>query len=363
MGINFDEQKVLSLTIEQMKTKDPKRKEEIEKELDALVSVEPDDEDIIEKVDMDAINLELYGEEEEQEEGYNNTDYDVCDADYAEDFSSLVKQVSKASHKTNVPIQVPDEEEDVDGVEVQFSEPKLKPHANVLIEEDETEELEGISVVGGKAQKEEEKKECECHCRKDVTVEEAIRVLTAEGYTVFKPGDSDEDTEDVEEEEHPVITFEEVVKFLEPLGYKLITPEVNASVMYRCPEAETFYEALGQIFEYYDNRIGEDKELRNALIGSVTTEEFKEAFVSMGTTPEVEELPEIPEDVKEEEKLSMKHYDPQEKVYREAVNPNNEPEEVEEVETVEDGTEEISVDDDVNFIGITINGEPVRVDE
>ena len=213
MGINFDEQKVLSLTIEQMKTKDPKRKAEIEKELDALVSVEPDDEDIVEKVDMDAINLELFGEEEEQEEGYNNTDYDVCDADYAEDFSSLVKQVSKASHKTNVPIQVPDEEEDVDGVEVQFSEPKLKPHTNVLIEEDETEELEGISVVGGKVQKDEEKKECECHCRKDITIDEAIRFLAAEGYKV------EPDTVEEEKEER---LLTEAKELLAVKGYLIV---------------------------------------------------------------------------------------------------------------------------------------------
>lgn len=358
MGINFDEEKVLSLTIEQMKTKDPKRKAEIEKELDVLVSVEPDDEDVTERVDMDAINLELYGEEEEQE-GYNNEDYDVCDADYAEDFSSLVKQVSKASHKTNVPVQVPDEEEDVEGVEVQFSEPKLKPHANVLIEEDETEELEGVSVVGGKVQKEEKK---ECHCRKDVTVDEAIRVLTAEGYSVSSPEHDTDDCDDAEEET-PIMTFDEVVKLMEPLGFKLITPEISAAVIDRCPNTETFDEAFRQILEYYDKMQEQDKQLQNALIGTVTKEEFKDAFISMGTNPEIEELPTVPKEIKEkEEKLSMKHYDPEEKVYREAINPNDD--KVGEV-TGNEADEEVveqSADTDVDYKGITLNGEPVGVE-
>lgn len=351
MGINFDEEKVLSLTIEQMKTKDPKRKAEIEKELDALVSVEPDDEDVIEKVDMDAINLELYGEEEEPEEGYN-TDYDVCDADYAEDFSSLVKQVSKASHKTNVPIQVPDEEEGVDGVEVQFSEPKLKHHTNVLIEEDETEELEGISVVGGKVQVD----DGESHCREDITIDEAIRFLTAEGYKVEPEPDKAE-----EEKEHEERLLQEAKELLAVKGYLIVHgDDLNSK--------EVLENARG-ILETNGYRVQSEEE-QEEEIKQLPPIDIKDALkmLIINANDDDDEFVQrikaiLHEELEEKEKLSMEHCNPEEKVYREAINPNDEKvEEATEIETVEEEVEEQSADADANYKGITLNGEPVGVE-
>lgn len=356
MGINFDEQKVLSLTIEQMKTKDPKRKAEIEKELDALVSVEPDDEDIVEKVDMDAINLELFGEEEEQEEGYNNTDYDVCDADYAEDFSSLVKQVSKASHKTNVPIQVPDEEEDVDGVEVQFSEPKLKPHTNILIDEDETEELEGISVVGGKVQVDVVKEES--HCREDITIDEAIRFLAAEGYKV------EPDTVEEEKEER---LLTEAKELLAVKGYLIVHGDDlnNKEVL---ENARGILETNGYVVQSEDDM----EDLNDEEVPTIPWQQVLKDAAKMHPSEFDQLVSEIngqeptqeidSEEIEEKEKLSMEHYNPEEKVYREAISPNDEKvEEVTEVEAVEEVGEQ-SADTDANYKGITLNGEPVGVE-
>lgn len=356
MGINFDEEKVLSLTIEQMKTKDPKRKAEIEKELDALVSVEPDDEDIVEKVDMDAINLELFGEEEEQGEGYNNTDYDVCDADYAEDFSSLVKQVSKASHKTNVPIQVPDEEEDVDGVEVQFSEPKLKPHTNILIDEDETEELEGISVVGGKVQVDVVKEES--HCREDITIDEAIRFLTAEGYKV------EPDTVEEEKEER---LLTEAKELLAVKGYLIVHGDDlnNKEVL---ENARGILETNGYVVQSEDDM----EDLNDEEVPTIPWQQVLKDAAKMHPSEFDQLVSEIngqeptqeidSEEIEEKEKLSMEHYNPEEKVYREAINPNDD--KVDEVtgnEAVEEVVEQ-SADTDANYKGITLNGEPVSVE-
>ena len=358
MGINFDEQKVLSLTIEQMKTKDPKRKAEIEKELDALVSVEPDDEDIVEKVDMDAINLELFGEEEEQEqeEGYNNTDYDVCDADYAEDFSSLVKQVSKASHKTNVPIQVPDEEEDVDGVEVQFSEPKLKPHTNILIDEDETEELEGISVVGGKVQVDVVKEES--HCREDITIDEAIRFLAAEGYKV------EPDTVEEEKEER---LLTEAKELLAVKGYLIVHGDDlnNKEVL---ENARGILETNGYVVQSEDDM----EDLNDEEVPTIPWQQVLKDAAKMHPSEFDQLVSEIngqeptqeidSEEIEEKEKLSMEHYNPEEKVYREAINPNDD--KVDEV-TGDEAVEEVgeqSADTDANYKGITLNGEPVGVE-